>query len=50
MSEPQDVPRRSGTDDQPARGGGDDTGERGEVRTHGETAVDEAMGTGDDVS
>ena len=50
MSEPQDVPREPGTDDQNAPpGAGDAAGGRGEVRTQGETAVDEAMGTGDDV-
>ena len=49
MSEPQDEPRQPGTDDQTTTARtGDDAGRRGEVRTHGETAVDEAMGTGDD--
>ena len=50
MSEPQDVPRQPGTDDQTATPGTGDDGRRGEVRTQGETAVDEAMGAGDDVS
>ena len=49
MSEPQDV--QAGTDDQPAPPAtGEDAGRRGAVRTQGETAVDEAMGSGDDAS
>ena len=46
MSEQSDVPQKAGTDaEQPTPG----AGRPGDVRTQGETAVDEAMGSGDNV-
>jgi hypothetical protein len=50
MTEQPKVPRQpaSGEQDPPA-GPGDDPGQHGKVRTQGETAVDEAMGTGENV-
>jgi hypothetical protein len=52
MSEQSRVPPETGTDDEPptpGTGTGTDAGRPGDVRTQGETAVDEAMGTGDNV-
>jgi hypothetical protein len=50
MSEQVPVPPEPDTDDE-QRGpqSGTDTGRPGNVRTQGETAVDEAMGAGDNV-
>ena len=50
MSEQSNVPPTTGTDDEPPTPGtATGTGRPGDVRTQGETAVDEAMGTGDNV-
>jgi hypothetical protein len=50
MTEQPNVPRQPATDEEsPSPGPGDDPGQPGKVRTPGETAVDEAMGTGDNV-
>jgi hypothetical protein len=50
MSEQVPVPPKPGTDDEPPTPTtGSDAGRPGNVRTRGETAVDEAMGTGDNV-
>ena len=50
MSEQPNVPVRPGSDDEPpGTRPGPDAAEHGAVRTQGETAVDEAMGTGDNV-
>jgi hypothetical protein len=50
MTEQPNVPRRPARDEEsPAATPGDDSGRPGKVRTQGETAVDEAMGTGDNV-
>jgi hypothetical protein len=50
MSEQPNVPPTTGTDDEPpAPDTATGTGRPGDVRTQGETAVDEAMGTGDNV-
>jgi hypothetical protein len=51
MSEQPTVPRQPASDEEspPAGGPGDDSSQPGKVRTQGETAVDEAMGTGDNV-
>ena len=50
MSEQSNVPPKTGTDDEPPTPiAGTDAGRPGDVRTQGETAVDEAMGTGDNV-
>ena len=50
MSEQPNVPVRPGSDDEPPATRTDpDAGRHGTVRTQGETAVDEAMGTGDNV-
>jgi hypothetical protein len=49
MTEQPNVPRQPASDEESPTGPGDDSGRPGEVRTQGETAVDEAMGTGDNV-
>jgi hypothetical protein len=50
MTEQPNVPRQPATDDEPPPAGPrDDAGQPGTVRTQGETAVDEAMGTGDNL-
>jgi hypothetical protein len=50
MTEQSSGPRHPPGDGEPLPGGpADDSGKPGEVRTQGETAVDEAMGTGDNV-
>jgi hypothetical protein len=50
MTEQPDVPRQPATgEESPPAGAGDEAGQHGEVRTQGETAVDEAMGAGDNV-
>jgi len=50
MTEQPNVPRQpAGEEAPPPAGPGDDAGHADEVRTQGETAVDEAMGTGDNV-
>jgi hypothetical protein len=50
MTEQPKVPRQPASDEEsPPAGPGDDSGQPGKVRTQGETAVDEAMGTGDNV-
>jgi len=50
MTKEPNGPRRPATDQEsPPAGPGDDSGQPGKVRTPGETAVDEAMGTGDNV-
>jgi hypothetical protein len=48
MTERPTVPGQPASDEESASAGpGDDRGRPGTVRTQGETAVDEAMGTGD---
>ena len=50
MSEEPNVPVRPGSDDEPPATTTDpESAQHGAVRTQGETAVDEAMGTGDNV-
>jgi len=50
MTEQPNVPTRPGSaDESPSTPTGTDTGEHGKVRTDGETSVDEAIGTGDNV-
>jgi hypothetical protein len=50
MTEQPKVPRQPASGEEaPPAGPGDDSGQHGKVRTQGETAVDEAMGTGDNV-
>jgi hypothetical protein len=49
MSESPDLPPQTGSDDSPPASTGDDVGRTARVRTEGETAVDDAMGTGDNV-
>ena len=50
MTEQPKVPRQPDSDEEsPPAGLGDDSGQPGKVRTQGETAEDEAMGTGDNV-
>ena len=50
MSEQRNEPARPGSDDQPPATRTDpDAAEHGAVRTQGETAVDDAIGTGDNV-
>jgi hypothetical protein len=50
MSERPDEPRQPGSADEPPPADtGSDTGPHGKVRTDGETSVDEAIGTGDNV-
>jgi hypothetical protein len=49
MTEQPNVSRQSAGDDEPTTARDDDTGLHAPVRTQGETAVDEAMGTGDNV-
>jgi len=51
MSEQPNVPVRPGSDDEPTTTTETETetAQHGVVRTQGETAVDEAMGTGDNV-
>jgi hypothetical protein len=50
MSEQPNVPVRSGSDEEPPGTRREpDAAQHGAVRTQGETAVDEAMGTGDNV-
>jgi hypothetical protein len=50
MTEQPNVPRQPASDEESTPAGpGDDRGQPGTVRTKGETAVDEAMGTGDNV-
>ena len=50
MTEQPKVPQQPASDEEsPPAGAGDDSGRHGKVRTQGETAVDEAMGTGDNV-
>ena len=49
MTEQPNVPRRQASDEETPADPGGDSGRPGEVRTQGETAVDEAMGTGDNV-
>ena len=48
MTEQPNVPRQPAGEKEPSPAApDDDSGHTGEVRTRGETAVDEAMGTGD---
>jgi hypothetical protein len=50
MSEQPNVPVRPGSDDEPPPTAEDtDAAQHGAVRTQGETAVDDAIGTGDNV-
>jgi hypothetical protein len=50
MTEQRNHPRQpAGEEESSPAGPGDDPGQPGEVRTQGETAVDEAMGTGDNI-
>ena len=50
MSEQPNVPVQPGSDDEPPTAGPEtDAAPHGVVRTQGETAVDDAMGTGDNV-
>jgi hypothetical protein len=50
MSEQRDVPPQSGSgDESPPATTGTDGEQHGKVRTDGETSVDEAIGTGDNV-
>jgi hypothetical protein len=49
MSEQRDEPARPGSDEPPATGTDTPAAEHGAVRTQGETAVDDAIGTGDNV-
>jgi hypothetical protein len=50
MTEQPNIPRQPASDEEsPPAGTGDDASQPGKVRTQGETAVDEAMGTGDHV-
>jgi hypothetical protein len=50
MSEQPDVPVPTGSDDEPPAARTEtDAAQQGAVRTQGETAVDEAIGTGDNV-
>jgi hypothetical protein len=50
MSEQPNVPSQPGdADESPSTGSAADSGQHGTVRTEGETAVDEAMGAGDNV-
>jgi len=50
MTEKPNVPQQpAGEEESPPAGPADDSAHPGEVRTQGETAVDEAMGTGDNV-
>ena len=48
MTEQPQAPQRP-ADDEPPVGAGSDPGERGKVRTDGETSVDDALGSGDNV-
>jgi hypothetical protein len=51
MTEQPNVPRQPVSEEESTPAGpGDDPGQPGMVRTQGETAVDEAMGTGDNAS
>jgi hypothetical protein len=50
MTEQPNVRRQPASDEEsPPVGPADDSGQHGKVRTPGETAVDEALGTGDNV-
>ena len=49
MTEQPNIPRQQVSDEVSPAVPADDSGQPGEVRTQGETAVDEAMGTGDNV-
>ena len=49
MSEQRDEPARPGSDDEPPAARTDTRAKHGTVRTQGETAVDDAIGTGDNV-
>jgi hypothetical protein len=50
MTEQPNVPQQPAGDEQsPPADPSDASGQPGKVRTQGETAVDEAMGTGDNV-
>ena len=51
MTEQPNGPRQPASDEEESTsaGAGDVPGQPGQVRTQGETAVDEAMGTGDNV-
>jgi hypothetical protein len=50
MTEQSNGSRHPASDEEsPPAGPGDDSGHPGKVRTRGETAVDEAIGTGDNV-
>jgi hypothetical protein len=50
MTEQPQPPQRPTDDDQPRpAGAGSDAGEHGKVRTEGETSVDDALGSGDNV-
>ena len=50
MTEQPNVPRQPASNEESTPAGPvDDPGPPGKVRTQGETAVDEAMGTGDNV-
>jgi hypothetical protein len=50
MTEQPNPPDRPGTPDESPEEGSGDSGDRpGAVRTPGETAVDDAIGSGDDV-
>ena len=49
MTEQPKLPREPAGDEESPISGPGDPGKHGNVRTQGETAVDEAMGTGDNV-
>jgi len=49
MTEQPKVPRQPATEEESPPARAEDSGQPGKVRTQGETAVDEAMGTGDNV-
>lgn len=50
MTEQQNLPEQHGAEDESPATGTGTSGERpGSVRTEGETAVDDAIGTGDNV-
>lgn len=49
MTEQPNAPDQPGTPDAPPTGAGSDAGEHGKVRTEGETSVDDALGSGDNV-
>ena len=49
MTEQPNAPDQPGTPDAPPTGSGSDADEHGKVRTEGETSVDDALGSGDNV-